>query len=57
MKPPVSILNPAFRYTNAAKTDLRKTFARIRYEQEQEARRLAQSAKQAEVVPLRKATP
>lgn len=28
-----SILDPSFRYTNAASTDLRKTFARIRREQ------------------------
>ena len=28
-----SILDPSFRYTNSANTDLRKTFARIRREQ------------------------
>lgn len=28
-----SILDPTFRYTNAANTDIRKTFARIRKEQ------------------------
>lgn len=27
-----SILDPKFRYTSSANTDLRKTFARIRYE-------------------------
>jgi hypothetical protein len=31
--PVKSILDPAFRYTNAANTDLRKTFARIRSDQ------------------------
>jgi hypothetical protein len=31
-----SILNPQFRYTNAASTNLHKTFARIRREQERE---------------------
>lgn len=31
MKPP-SLLDPAFRYTQAPDTDLRKTFARIRWE-------------------------
>lgn len=28
-----NILDPSFRYTTAAKTDLRKTFSRIRKEQ------------------------
>lgn len=47
MKPPRSILDPAFRYTPAVKTDLRATFARIRREQ----------AKQVPtpVIPIRKA--
>jgi hypothetical protein len=35
-----SILDPTFRYTSSADTDLRKTFARIR----RESRRQAQSA-------------
>jgi hypothetical protein len=44
-----SILNPEFRYTPAAKTDIRRTFARIRKQlAEQEAER------QAKVEPLRK---
>lgn len=44
MKPPHSILNPAFKYTSADHTDLRATFARVREEaakreQEQEWKR------------------
>jgi hypothetical protein len=31
-----SILNPQFRYTNAASTNLHKTFARVRREQDRE---------------------
>ncbi len=42
MKPPIPIHDPRFRYTNAAKTDIRKTFARIR--REQEAAKAAASA-------------
>ena len=33
-----SILDPTFRYTPAADTDLRKTFARVRREQERAKR-------------------
>lgn len=33
---PKSILDPSFRYTNSASTDLRKTFARIRREMKKE---------------------
>jgi hypothetical protein len=33
MKNPTSILDPRFRYTSASKTDIAKTFARIRREQ------------------------
>ena len=33
-----SILDPSFRYTKSVDTDLRKTFARIRREQERQAR-------------------
>jgi glutamate formiminotransferase len=32
MKPRTPITDPAFRYTCAAKTDIRKTFARVRKE-------------------------
>ena len=33
-----SILDPTFRYTNSANTDVRKTFARIRREQKRRER-------------------
>jgi plasmid stabilization system protein ParE len=33
-----SILDPSFRYTPAAQTDLRETFARVKKEQEEKAR-------------------
>ena len=36
-----SILDPKFRYTNSANTDIRRTFARIRREQKQRERALA----------------
>jgi hypothetical protein len=36
-----SILDPTFRYTNSANTDVRKTFARIRREQRQRDRAVA----------------
>jgi hypothetical protein len=39
MKPARSILDPAFRYTPSASTDLRKLFARIKRERAQEAER------------------
>lgn len=32
-----SILDPSFKYTNAASTDLRKTFARVRREMKAKA--------------------
>lgn len=37
MKPAKPITDPTFRYTSSAKTDIRKTFARIRREQKAEA--------------------
>ncbi len=33
-----SILDPSFRYTKSIDTDIRKTFARIRREQQKQAR-------------------
>ena len=36
MKPPIAITNPKFVYVNAAQTDIRATFARIRREQNQQ---------------------
>lgn len=35
MKPRLSILDPAFKYTNSLNTDIRVTFRRIRLENEQ----------------------
>ncbi len=37
-----SILDPSFRYTTSANTDVRKTFARIRRDQQRSAQRFAQ---------------
>jgi hypothetical protein len=49
-----SILDPTFRYTSSANTDLRKTFARIR----RESRRQAQSpAGREEPDAVKKVTP
>ncbi len=39
-----SILDPSFRYTKSVDTDLRKTFARIRREQQRQARTHADAA-------------
>jgi len=36
-----SLLDPSFRYTKSIDTDIRKTFARIRREQQKQARVLA----------------
>jgi hypothetical protein len=46
MKPRVSILSPDFKYVRAVCTDLRRTFARIRREQREQAKqqRLANAA-------------
>jgi hypothetical protein len=49
-----SILDPTFRYTSSANTDLRKTFARIR----RETRRQSQSTSvRDEADPVKKVTP
>ncbi len=42
-----SILDPTFRYTTSAETDLRKTFARVR----REMRKQAQSQERSRVEP------
>lgn len=47
-----SILDPTFRYVSAASTDLRKTFARVRREQAQEAARRAPAKSQVRVLPI-----
>ena len=45
-----SILDRSFHYTPAARTDLRKTFARIRREQSLRSREIAQAARRVENV-------
>lgn len=44
-----SILDPTFRYTPSANTDLRKTFARIRREQKNRAKLASPNAKVAKL--------
>ncbi|HLW13833.1 MAG TPA: hypothetical protein VKU81_14135 [Casimicrobiaceae bacterium] len=48
-----SILDPTFRYTSSANTDLRKTFARIR----RESRRQTQVSTRDEADTVKKVTP
>ena len=48
-----SILDPTFRYTSSANTDLRKTFARIR----RESRKQSQPASQENSEATPKVTP
>ena len=48
-----SILDDSFRYTSSADTDIRKTFARIRREQRQQARAQADGENPRKVFPLR----
>jgi len=48
-----SILDPTFRYTSSANTDLRKTFARIR----RESRRQTPSTPREEPESAQKVTP
>jgi hypothetical protein len=55
-----SILDPSFRYTPSASTDLRKTFARVRKEMRRQERVEAESAAKVSPLfdrPLRTATP
>lgn len=51
-----SILDPTFKYTPSAETDLAKTFARIRREQQRKAKAEAAAAA-AKVTPIRTSTP
>lgn len=51
MKPKRSVFDSDFRYTPASKTDIRKTFARIRREIEEQKKREAEN----NVAPLRRA--
>jgi hypothetical protein len=53
--PMKSILDPTFRYTNSANTDLRKTFARIRREQRLAQRRPEAGATNLVELKLRRA--
>jgi hypothetical protein len=48
-----SILDDSFRYTRSIDTDLRKTFARIRREQNQQARAQADGGNPRKIFPLR----
>jgi hypothetical protein len=47
-----SILDPSFRYTKSVDTDLRKTFARIRREQQRQVRTRAADAGAGVVLTL-----
>ena len=47
-----SILDPSFRYTPSAETDLRKTFARIRREQRRAQTSVSKAALPSRVVPV-----
>jgi len=54
MKPLIPITNRAFKYTNAANTDIAATFRRIRRERAEQAK--ADQAEQAtKVAPIRRA--
>ena len=48
-----SILDESFRYTKSIDTDLRKTFARIRREQREQARAQIEGENPRKVFPLR----
>lgn len=49
-----SILDPSFRYTSAAATDIRKTFARIRRQQRKAQADAPSPAPVRAVIPLRR---
>jgi len=48
-----SILDQSFRYTKSVDTDLRKTFARVRREQRQQARTQVEGDDRRNVFPVR----
>jgi hypothetical protein len=48
-----SILDPTFRYTTSLDTDLRKTFARIRREQRQQAQLQGEGKDLRKVFPIK----
>ena len=52
-----SILDHSFRYTRSIDTDLRKTFARIRREQRQQARAHDENENPRKVIPIRQRGP
>lgn len=54
MKPVRSILDSKFKYTNAASTDIRKTFERAREEMRSDAERRKQSEKDHKLISMRK---
>lgn len=49
-----SILDPTFRYTPAASTDLRRTFARVRREQRRQAQLALAPTTKVLAMPARK---
>lgn len=52
MKPPISILDPRFKYTSSAKTDLKKTFRRLEREAKERAEKI-EAEKASKVSPIR----
>ena len=53
MQPRKSILDRTFRYTPSVRTNIRKTFARVRFEQEQERRECEVEQQSAVVTAIR----
>jgi len=52
-----SILDPSFRYTKSVDTDLRKTFARMRREQRQQAQLQGEGEDLRKVSPIKHPKP
>jgi len=48
MRPPRSILDRSFEYTPSAKTDIKRTFKRVRREQLEDQQRADANAKEAQ---------